>query len=137
MEYPAGLSSVYFIRLQLTRGNEIISEDFYWRGVEEGNYKALRALPKVKVESSTSVQQQDDRWGLTTRLLNVSDQPALLVRLKAVRPRSGDRILPAFYSDNYISLMPNEQRIMRTELKDSDARGETPRVMVEGFNVKD
>jgi Exo-beta-D-glucosaminidase Ig-fold domain len=62
-------------------------------------------------------------------------QPALMVRLKAVRARSGDRILPVFYSDNYVSLMPGERRIVHTELMNADARGETPRTVVEGFNV--
>jgi hypothetical protein len=58
-----------------------------------------------------------------------------MIRLKAVREKSGDRILPAIYSDNYISLMPNEHRTLRTELKHADTRGETPRIVVEGFNV--
>jgi hypothetical protein len=137
MEYPAGLSAVHFIRLQLVRGGEVLSENFYWRGVEEGNFKALRTLLKVKVDASTSMEQQGDRWILTTKLQNTSKQPALMVRLKAVRARSGDRILPVFYSDNYVFLMPGEQRTIRTELKDADARGETPRIVVEGFNVAD
>jgi hypothetical protein len=57
------------------------------------------------------------------------------VRLKAVRQKSGDRILPALYSDNYISLMPGERRTIETELKVIDARGEEPRIVVEGFNT--
>jgi hypothetical protein len=58
-----------------------------------------------------------------------------MVRLKAVRENSGDRILPAIYSDNYIALMPDERRTIRTELQNADTRGETPRIVVEGFNV--
>jgi hypothetical protein len=137
LEYPAGLSAVHFIRLDLARGNEIVSENFYWRGVQEGNFKALRTLPKVKVDAATSIRQEVGRWILTTMLHNASRQPALMVRLKAVRAKSGDRILPVFYSDNYVSLMPGERRTVRTELTDADARGETPRIVVEGFNVAD
>ena len=58
-----------------------------------------------------------------------------MVRLKAVRDQSGDRILPALYSDNYVSLMPRETRTITTELEVADARGEAPRMVVEGFNV--
>jgi hypothetical protein len=58
-----------------------------------------------------------------------------MVRLKAVREKSGDRILPALYSDNYIALMPGERRTIRTELEHADTRGETPRIVVEGFNT--
>jgi hypothetical protein len=136
MEYPSGLTAVHFIRLKLSRGSEIVSENFYWRPVEEGNYKALRNVPKVKVDASTSVQQMGDRWILTTKLHNDSNQPALMVRLKAVRSRSGDRILPAFYSDNYVFLIPGEWQSIHTELADADARGENPRIIVEGFNIE-
>jgi hypothetical protein len=59
-----------------------------------------------------------------------------MVRLKAVRETSGDRILPAIYSDNYVALMPGESRTIRTELENADTRGERPAMVVEGFNVR-
>ena len=59
-----------------------------------------------------------------------------MVRLKAVREKTGDRILPALYSDNYVALMPGERRTIRTELANADTRGENPRMVVEGFNVE-
>ncbi len=77
----------------------------------------------------------DGRWRLTTELRNVSGTPALMVRVKAVREKTGDRILPALYSDNYIALMPGERRTIVTDLADADTRGEKPSVVVEGFNV--
>jgi beta-galactosidase/beta-glucuronidase len=136
MEYPSGLTAVHFIRLKLTRGGDTVSENFYWRGLEDGNYRALRDLPHVKLEATTRVEHQGSRWLLTTELHNVSAQPALMVRLKAVREKTGDRILPALYSDNYVALMPGERRTIRTELAHADTRGENPRVVVEGFNVE-
>ena len=72
---------------------------------------------------------------VVTELKNVSDQPALMVRLKAVRGITGDRILPVIYSDNYVALMPGEQRTISAEVKEADTRGEHPRIVVEGFNV--
>ena len=135
MEYPSGLTAVHFIRLKLTRGGDTVSENFYWRGVEDGNYRALRDLPHVKLEATTRAERQGARWLLTTELHNVAAQPALMVRLKAVREKRGDRILPALYSDNYIALMPGERRTIRTELAGADTRGESPRMVVEGFNV--
>jgi hypothetical protein len=58
-----------------------------------------------------------------------------MVRLKAVREKSGDRILPAIYSDGYVALMPGEKRAITTEVYAADTRGEKPRIVVEGFNV--
>ncbi|MGE5644998.1 MAG: glycosyl hydrolase 2 galactose-binding domain-containing protein [Acidobacteriota bacterium] len=135
MEYPAGLTPVHFLRLKLTRGSETVSENFYWRGTEDGNFRALRELPKVKLDATTRAERQGARWLLTTELRNPAREPALMVRVKAVREKSGDRILPALYSDNYVALMPGESKVIRTELADADTRGEAPRVVVEGFNV--
>jgi hypothetical protein len=134
--YPATLSSVHFLRLQLKQGVKVVSENFYWRGTEEENYSALRHLPKAKLDSSTTVERQGDHWMLKTSLRNLSKGPALMVRLKAVQDKTGDRILPAIYSDGYIALMPGETRVITTELREADARGERPRVVVEGFNLE-
>ena len=136
MEYPAGLSAVHFIRLKLTRGGRPDLRELLLRGLEEGNLRAIRDLPKVNVEAETRVERRGDRWVLTTDLHNTSRQPALMVRLKAVREKTGDRILPAIYSDNYVSLMPGERRTIRTDLADADTRGEHPRIEIEGFNVR-
>src|SRR5271157_1251991 len=157
IEFPSDLTPVHFIRLTLTRGNDIVSDNFYLRGLEETpapapagpggfggqsggtlgyNLKAIRSLPKVKVEAATKIARQGSRWTMATELRNTSAQPALMVRVKAVREKSGDRILPAIYSDNYVALMPGERRTIRTELEDADTRGERPRIVVEGFNVQ-
>jgi hypothetical protein len=135
MEYPSGLSATHFIRLELKQGDRLVSDNFYLRGTEEENYQALRKLPKATIQASTSSERQGNRWLLTTTLANTSSTPALMVRLKAVRETSGDRILPAVYSDGYIALMPGEKRQITTELYEADTRGEKPRIVVEGFNV--
>ncbi len=137
IEYPPSLTPVHFLKLTLLkRGRtEPISENFYWRGIVQDDFRALRELPKVAIDVSTHVERSGDHWLLTTMLHNTGRVPALMVRLKAVRETTGDRILPALYSDNYISLMPGEQRTIRTEVADRDTRGERPRITVNGFNV--
>jgi hypothetical protein len=136
MEYPQGLTPVHFIRLRLTKAGQVLSENLYWRGNEEGNYRAIRDLPKVKLDASTRAERKGKLWLLTTELANTSNAPALMVNLKAVRAKSGDRILPAIYSDNYIVLMPGERKVIRTELQQADTRGEDPAIVVQGFNTK-
>jgi len=135
IEFPQGLTPTHFIRLKLTRGTQLVSENFYLHGVQEDNFKAVRNLPKVNLEATTRAVLQAGNWVLTTELHNPSAQPALMVRLKVVRDKIGDRILPAIYSDNYVALMPGERRTIRTELASADARGERPRMAIEGFNT--
>jgi hypothetical protein len=135
MEYPDKLSPVHFLRLTLTRGVEVLSSNLYMRGTEEDNYRAIRQLVKARMRSATTTERIGDLWRLTTELENTSAIPALLTRLKVVRAVSGDRILPAIYSDNYVTLLPGERRTIATELRDADTRGERPRMVVSGFNV--
>ena len=136
MEYPADLSPVHFLRLTLVQNGTVRSSNFYMRGVEQGDFTAIRTLGKASVRATTASEQRNDRWFLTTTLQNTSTTPALFVRAKAVREATGDRILPAIYDDNYISLMPDETRIIKTELRNADARGEKPKVVIGGYNVQ-
>ncbi|HLY16874.1 MAG TPA: discoidin domain-containing protein [Bryobacteraceae bacterium] len=131
IEYPDGLTPVHFIRLRLLRGSDTVSDNFYWRGLEEYNYRALKDLPKPRLEMVTRVDRQSTRWLLTTELHNTAKTPALMVKLKVVREKSGDRILPAIYSDNYVALMPGERCTIRTEVASVDTRGENPKIVVE------
>jgi hypothetical protein len=136
MEYPTGLTPVHFVRLTLSRAAAPVSTNLYLRGVQEGNYRAIRQLPKVLVKTATDTNRQSAQWQLKTQLHNVSAYPALMVRLKVVREKSADRILPAIYGDNYFTLMPGERRTVLTEVKHADTRGEKPRIVVGGFNLE-
>jgi len=135
MEYPAGLSATHFIRLELKKGDKLVSDNFYLHGKEDENYQGIRTLGKAKVSAATTAVRSGDRWMIRTTLENTSSTPALMVRLKAVREKSGDRILPAIYSDGYVSLMPGEKRVITAEVYESDTRGEKPRIVVVGYNV--
>ena len=135
MEYPLGATPVHFIRLYLRRGTAVLSENFYWRGLDDGNFQQLRELPKVDLEVTTTITDTSDAYRIVTELANTSSTPAIMVRLKVVRATTGDRILPAIYRDNYVSIMPGEHRRITTEVRREDARGERPRMLVEGFNV--
>ena len=131
VQYPDGLSDVHFLRLKLSRGAQVVSTNFYLRPARGQSLCAIRELPTAVLEAKTAAVREGSRFLLTTTLRNSSATPALMVRLKAVREKSGDRILPAIYSDNYLALMPGESRTITTELALSDTRGEQPAIVVE------
>ncbi|MBN2013149.1 hypothetical protein JW960_27710 [candidate division KSB1 bacterium] len=135
IEYPKELSSVYFLRLKLEQQDKLVSENFYWRGRDDGNFQAIHSLPYAKLQTDTKVTRTGNRWRLSTKLENQSSYPALMIRLKVVREKSGDRILPVLYSDNYVSLMPGEEKIVTMEVQQADTRGEKPLVVIEGTKI--
>jgi Exo-beta-D-glucosaminidase Ig-fold domain len=130
MKYPVGLSPVHFLRLALSRGPETVSSNFYLRGLQQNDFRAIRQLPAPKLDAATTSVRKGDHWELSTKLQNTGASPALMVRVKAVREKTGDRILPAIYSDNYIALMPGEMRTIVTEVNEVDTRGEKPTIVL-------
>ncbi len=135
LEYPAGLSKTHFIRLALSQNGKPLSSNFYLRGLTENDYTGIRDLPFVNVTLKSHIKRLGAKWIITADLRNTAKSPALLVRVKAVRHKTGDLIVPALYDDNYISLMPGERRTIHIQLENADTRGERPRVIVKGFNL--
>ena len=101
------LSDVYFIKLRLSDGDNLLTDNFYWEGREVGNWTALQNMPKPKLE--TTVTRTSDTT-LSVRVKNPSTQPALMIRLNLLNAKSGQQILPAFYDDNYFSLLGGEEK---------------------------
>jgi hypothetical protein len=134
MQYPVGLARTHFIRLTLLRGDKVLSTNFYLHGNTEEDYTGIRTLARALVKLNSHAARNGSKWEITVELHNDSKVPALMVRVKVVREKSGDPILPAFYDDNYIALMPDERRTIHIALQDADTRGEHPRVLLNGFN---
>jgi hypothetical protein len=135
LEFPKSLSAVHFIKLTLKEGDKLISDNFYWRGLIDGNYQALRDLPVIKLQNNTKAEKSGNEWILTTTLTNNTKTPALMVRLMVAGKQNNQRILPVFYSDNYVSLLPGESKVITMRLKDEDTGGDEPVVDITGFNL--
>jgi hypothetical protein len=135
IQYPTGLSKTHFIRLDLRRGGKVVSSNFYLRGLTENDYTGIRQLGPATVEMKPHVSRHGTEWALSADLRNVSKAPALMVRIKIVREKTGDLIAPALFDDNYIALMPGERRTLHAEVQDQDTRGEAPKIIVEGYNL--
>lgn len=133
--YPAGISKTHFIRLTLTRNGTVLSSNFYLRGTTEGDYTGIRDLGMATIKARTRMKRNGDQWTITTELQNTSKTPALMVRVKAERSKTGDLIVPSLFTDNYIALMPGEKQTISISIKYADTRGEKPRVVVRGFNL--
>ena len=70
---------------------------------------------------------------VTVKLKNAGTAPALLVKLTLKDAKTGERILPAYYSENYFSLLPGESREVNVNFSEVSAR---PAVGVRGWNVE-
>ena len=115
----------------------MISENFYHRSKEENNYQDLKQLEKVTLLSDMQYEQDaNGEWHAVVTLENTTSTPALMVRLNIVGAEDGLQFLPIFYSDNYFALLPGEKKEVRVHWKDVDTRGNAPKLVVTGYNVK-
>jgi hypothetical protein len=135
---PAGLGPLYIAKLELrdAQGN-IVSRNLYWEpNPEQGDdLTPLNSLPTVKLDGTITRHDTNGRLGLEVTLKNSGHSLALMAHLQLRRKSTGDRILPVFYSDNYISLAPGESRTITIDAALADLKGDTPLVVLDGWNV--
>ncbi len=138
IKFPAKLSPVHFVKLELfDAADKLISSNFYWRSLPEhpDDLTDLNTLPMVTLEAQVTSTDRDGMRTLTLRVHNPSTDIALMAHLQLRRQKSGERVLPAFYSDNYISLVPSETRTITIEAAVNDFNGEDALVFFDGWNV--
>ncbi len=92
-----------------------VSNNFYWWAAKEGTLRELDTLPTAPVKASAVVRIENGGRKATVTLTNSAAVPAVLVKLTLEDASTGRRILPAYYSDNYVSLLPGEQRTITVE----------------------
>jgi hypothetical protein len=138
VEWPAGLSAVHFVKLELRDATgKAVSENFYWRSLPEhqDDLTALGRLPTVTLDANVVRREAEGQSFFDVTLRNPGTQIALMAHVQLRRKGTGERVLPVYYSDNYISLIPNESKTITIEAATSDLRGEAAVVLVDGWNV--
>jgi hypothetical protein len=138
VQFPATVSAVHFLKLELKDSTgKLISRNFYWRSLPEhpDDFTAMEKMPTVTLEAKGEYKDADGKRMVTVTLHNASANLAVMAHLQLRRKTSGERVLPVYYSDNYISLVPNESRTVTIEAAISAFKDETPLVMVDGWNV--
>jgi Tol biopolymer transport system component len=138
IDWPTDLSPVHFVKLQLLAPYLAeISNNFYWRALPEhpGDFTTLDQMPTVYLNAKITRQDQDGKCLLNIELSNPSHNIALMTHLQLRRRSAGVRVLPTWYNDNYISLVPGETRTISVEAASSDLAGDEPMIDVDGWNV--
>lgn len=143
-------SSVYFLDLRLrnARGN-VLARNFYWLSKTEdeldyanskwyvtpikrfADFTALERLPQTTVQVDYKVQQTaPGRKRLTVTLKNKGKQLAFFIYLE-VQKENGEPLAPIFWNDNFISLLPGEQRTLTADFTLSAK----PSLKISGWNT--
>jgi hypothetical protein len=129
--------NLIFVQLMLRgKDGQVLSQNFYWRADSDAGYRSLNQLTPAKLavtahlgeERNTGVRQ------VQVDLKNVGGGVALNGKLGVFDAADGSEVLPAFYSDNYVSLLPGETRSITIDLP-KKVEGHRLRLNLRGWNV--
>ncbi|MBV9341489.1 MAG: glycoside hydrolase family 2 [Acidobacteria bacterium] len=112
---------------------QLVSENLYWLAATQAAYRHLDHLPPVPVAVALSYGESGDSVELRVHLENRAARAALQNKLTLL-DSSGGRILPAYYSDNYVSLLPGEKRDVQITYSRDLVKGK-PQLAIRGWNA--
>ena len=138
VKLPENLSSVYFVKLELLNATgKQLSENLYWRALpsQPDNLEDLGKLTVMTLDTKVKRHDANGKCLLDVTLHNPGKQVALMAHLQLRRQHSNERVLPVYYTDNYISLVPGETKTITIEAAKSDLKNEIPLVVIDGWNI--
>ena len=143
---PAPLSDLFLdhpivlVEQLLTKSDgTVASRNFYWLGKDDAAHRNLNTMARVNLDARiVPATARPGYRALAVSLRNGFCAPALAAKLTLVDGK-GERILPAFYSDNYVSLLGSQSAQVTIEWPERTPAGEpTPtvaQVRLRGWNV--
>ena len=147
------VSTAYFLSLRLLdAGNAQLANNFYWLSTKPDvlDYQAkvepweyytpsrqyadltmLNGLPSAHVDVAYDLAANGK---VSVELANRSDKIAFFIELLLTDEHTGEPIVPVFWQDNYVSLLPNETKTLAATFP---SMGQQPILTVRGWNVGD
>jgi exo-1,4-beta-D-glucosaminidase len=154
-EVPAGTSTTYFVQLALKDGQDkTISSNFYWLSTkkpeldwEKTTYVStpitsyedmtqLASLPSVKLATTASVHNGPKGDTVHVRIKNPSQSLAFQVQLAVEAGNPADEVVPVLWEDNYVSLLPGEERVIEAKFPGRRSIGPAAKLKVGGWNIE-
>ncbi len=122
-----------FVSLRLLNtSHEILDDNLYWLPDSTGSYSGLQKMSKAEITATAKIVN-DER--IEVKINNPTGGPiAFFNRISLVNTLTSKRILPVFYSDNYVSVLPGEEKTVFIDYTKEDNIN-TAKVSVSGWNV--
>lgn len=136
LDFSGAESDVCFIDLELTGPDgTVVSRNFYWRGKEYMNYLSMDSMQKVLPAVKVTKDESDGKVILNCHVANDSDVPAVMLRFIVLDRKTGERVLPIDYEDNFFSLIPGKNRQIQISFDRKSCLSGRYELYVEGWNV--
>lgn len=121
------------VALRLYENDQVVSSNTYVQGIDDRSHHKLNGLREQRVRASALHEIVDGENVATVFIENRGKEPLIAIKLTLV-DHMGARILPARYSDNYITLLPGETRSVA--IRYPEGPGARSKINLRGWNVK-
>jgi hypothetical protein len=121
------------LELQSAAG-KIVSQNLYWIGAKPTSNRELTHLASVLLKCSAFADSDSRTVKVYLHLTNTGTVVSLANKLTLYAANGKARILPVYYSDNYISLLPGQNRDVEIEYP-SSAGNESTEIAIRGWNA--
>lgn len=129
---PMDSKPIYFVKLTLKdKSGRLISDNLYWNCAQHEDFSELAALPKVKLKKTVSITDQGNELKIEVKLKNEGNSLSFFNRLKLCKENTGVEVLPTFWSDNFVTLFPGEEKTITAVVAKSDLAGANPLIDIE------
>ena len=130
-EMPAG-EACFLVRVELFAGGRCVSTNDYIRRTGD-DFMALNEVPAAALRARKLAQREENgRRTVRFEVSNPSRSTALAVKFNVRSAATGEAVLPAYISEGYIHLLPNEKRVVEAEY----AAREDVVISAEGYNLE-
>ncbi len=122
-----------FLNLRLLNtSRKVLSDNLYWLPDSTGNYSGLQNMMKAKIITEA---KRISKGQIEVKINNPPGGPvAFFNRISLVDSITNKRILPVFYSDNYVSILPGEKKTVFIDYEPGENTSNA-RVSISGWNV--
>jgi beta-galactosidase/beta-glucuronidase len=128
------VSGVSLVWLKLTDATGLeVSRNSYWLSADR-NFTTLHTMKKAIVDMQVVKTKSSDQVRYSVKLTNSSGQPAFFTRLQLMNGK--DEITPAFWSGNYMTLLPGETTLVSVSVPRSHPGSDHPAINLSGWNVE-
>jgi Exo-beta-D-glucosaminidase Ig-fold domain/F5/8 type C domain/Glycosyl hydrolases family 2 len=136
--FASSLPSPHLLVLGLNEASGAgLAQNLYWRYRAATDMQALNQLAQAQVSASAGpVTVSGGSHHFVVSLSNTGATVAAMLSFSLRDQRSGQRILPAFYSDGYLWLLPGESRAIEVSWPHRAAtKSAVPQLVIRGYNL--
>ncbi len=134
VDQPSQLEGVYFLRLELSDGKEVFSDNTYWLTTVPKDYTQLQKMSPSRAAVSVNLDATGNHCRASVNI-KAKDKISFFNRISVFNRKTGERVLPVYYSDNYFTVFPNEEKTV-TLTFDSNLPKEDLYIEVKNWNDK-